>query len=384
MNVDEKCVGHFTGKPAPPAPPPDDECDSLAESLPEACRVYTSFIIPFSLAYTSSAEFKTNFCDGPCSEVVYEYFVECDKIKDDSDNDAVYLDFLCSVNDRNIPCAGILSDTSLTNTLEGACDETTDTMCSEECSRQLVLPSQTWSCCLFTFTAFDYNVTYVSDIVEECGLDVERKVCIGGLSGKPVAAPGQPTAPTIPDSCTNLRDAISDDCADFSDPSLIVGKAFSDPSEFLTAFCQKQCAKQVFDFVSCVNKTEATQIDFLCSESSSGTDCALLTTNEAFNSAVEGVCKDATDKQCSLQCQQTIRGVSEAFGCCLYSYTALDTNVTYTNALYAQCGVDNPGLCTGGISNEELNAPGSETESGAVSNTFTAILLLICALATLV
>ena len=60
-----------------------------------------------------------------------------------------------------------------------------------------------------------------------------------------------------------------------------------------------------------------------------------------------------------------------------HNYYALNTNVTYTNGLYAQCGADNPGLCTGGISNAEINAPGSEVKKGAAYSVFSSIVLLI-------
>ena len=94
----------------------------------------------------------------------------------------------------------------------------------------------------------------------------------------------------------------------------------------------------------------------------------------------DGVCKDATDKQCSQLCQTAFKELNKVYGCCLFSYIALDTNVTYSNHLWGQCGVDNPGLCDGGISNAPISTPGSEAKGAALGTVFSSIFLLIPAL----
>ena len=158
--------------------------------------------------------------------------------------------------------------------------------------------------------------------------------------------------------------------------------AYSDPDGFQDSFCNADCAKPVYDYINeCVNSTEAVYIDFLCSQTPSGTQCVNILRDQSLDTVLDGVCRDATDKQCSRDCQVAVEAFAKSYGCCFFTFSALDTNVTYTNGLYAQCGADNPGLCTGGITNAAINAPEGEVEDATVGTIFRSTLLLILCLA---
>ena len=376
VNLQGNCDGAFSGEPAPP-PVIEDQCDFLQLELPAECRRYSNIEVLSIQAYINSTE-TIKFCDGPCSKPVYNYFVNCDRTR--GGNNATYLDFLCSENDNGDRCAKLFADTGLFDVLDKNCEETTDTFCSQDCSEGLKMPFQMWGCCLFTFGAIDDNVTYVTGIVDQCNLVGKAEVCIGGLSDKPIDAPGQQMTddPTV---CNKLADAISTDCQRVSTYELVLSSAFIDPGNFLEDFCDSECATPVYAYINeCVNKTKAAFIDFLCSESSSGTDCSNILADSELENAIDGVCKDATDKQCSQDCKDEFQGFSKDYGCCLFTYSALDTNVSFSRGLWNQCEGDNAGLCTGGISNAAVKAPGSEVEDAALNTAVSSILVVATAL----
>ena len=371
IDIVDTCIGHFSGQPAPPPSPPEGDCALLQQSLPAECRAYTSADSLFIQAYANPASFKQNFCSSSCGRLVYGYFVQCDRMT--GSHNASFVDFLCSRNQRGDVCARMYSDLQF-DRLGDTCSDANDRSCSQECSNNLRQAFQYFQCCVYTFLALEYNATFLSDTLEECKVDMAGGVCVGGLSGEPVVVPGQPSTPSQPTAaptsaqCGSLYNAIPAKCQHASNINSLFSAAYSNASRFQTEFCKSECAKPVYSYMSeCVNKTDAAYIDFLCSKTSSGTDCLNIISDDQLDTAIEeGVCKDATDKQCSRECQVTIQGFSKVYGCCLFSYSALNTNVTYSNGLFDKCGVDNAGLCTGGITNAAINAPGAPTsESGA-------------------
>ena len=176
--------------------------------------------------------------------------------------------------------------------------------------------------------------------MEECNLEVlDAEVCIGGISRQPVAVPSQPTVPPTVATCNSQYEAIPEGCGDVFSYLPLANRAYTDPV------------------------------------------CARLVSDPTFLAAVDGTCKDISDKQCSQLCQTAYQGFDKAYGCCLYTYSALDSNVTYSRALSAQCGVDDPDLCDGGISNAPISAPGSDVESAALATVlYSSIPLLLPAL----
>ena len=187
LEPSETCIGAFSDERITPQSGGDRSCEDLLDDLPVQCRDYTSADLLLSHAYTDPVTFTRNFCNGDCSEAIYKYFVECDKIT--SNNNAANVDFLCTNNTNNDPCIGIYTDQTLFNVFEDSCYDTSPTSCSDTCSSALVERFDYWGCCLFTFTALQDNVTFVEAIIEECKLETDTtKLCIGGLSGKPIAA----------------------------------------------------------------------------------------------------------------------------------------------------------------------------------------------------
>ena len=187
LEASETCVGAFSDEPIVPRPDGDDDCRDLQQSVPDVCLEYTSFDFIFIQASRNPEQFYEDFCNGGCSEVIYEYFLECD-VFTFSDN-AAYVDFLCSKNSEGVPCVGIISNLSLFDEIDSACQDISEMFCSRECSSALQEPVSVWGCCLFTLHALGNSVTYVEDIVDECGLGSDESIlCIGGISGEPVAA----------------------------------------------------------------------------------------------------------------------------------------------------------------------------------------------------
>ena len=187
LEPSETCIGAFSDEPITPQSGGDRSCEDLLDDLPVQCRDYTSADLLLSHAYTDPVTFTRNVCNGDCSEAIYKYFVECDKIT--SNNNAANVDFLCTNNTNNDPCIGIYTDQTLFNVFDDLCYYTSPTYCSDACSSALVSQFDYWGCCLFTFMALQDNVTFVEAIIEQCKLETDTtKLCIGGLSGKPIAA----------------------------------------------------------------------------------------------------------------------------------------------------------------------------------------------------
>ena len=352
------CDGHFSGRPAPP-PPEEDECSVLEQNLPPECAGYSSPEVLVSLAYFNPFLYQGKFCRGPCGRPVYDYLTKCDMMRGSAN--ASLIDLLCSQNSKEASCAGILSDPR-SDVIDKSCSDTAKGMCSTQCSKVLQQLSQTWGCCLFSLVVIDTNISSeAASVMDNCRDHLNSDVCIGGLSGQPVVpVPAEPSVGPTSDRCSTLHEAIPAKCGEISSFNSLLLFASERTDEFYRRFCKSDCAKPVYSYIECLNSTEATYTDFLCSETSSETHCADLAAHKSFEAVVrDGVCKDATDKQCSQLCQTAFKGFNKVYGCCLFSYIALDTNVTYSNDLWAQCGVDNPGLCDGGISNAPISAPDS-------------------------
>ena len=56
-----------------------------------------------------------------------------------------------------------------------------------------------------------------------------------------------------------------------------------------------------------------------------------------------------------------------------YTFFAHESNVTFTNDLWSECGADNPGLCVGALSGERIGVPGSDA-STVVSSVFATLI----------
>ena len=165
--------------------------------------------------------------------------------------------------------------------------------------------------------------------------------------------------------CIKLFDTIPITCGKLSTYNGALSLAFNNSDSFLSMFCESNCARPVYEYTSqCVSIFDAYTLDFLCSKSGSGTLCAnILSDGETFTQETSDVCADVSDEQCSRECQVAFQGFDKVYGCCFFWYSSIADNITYAAALYSACGVNNPGLCTGGITGEFTSTPGTITPS---------------------
>ena len=139
--------------------PKDDLCDVLERNIAVECTDYASADYLYDQALSDPVHFKQSICASSCSWPVYEYYSQCN-VKNGREN-ASYFDFLCSKTNIGTPCAGIYSDPQVFYALDHACSRNTHKYCPPECSTALLLPLETWRCCLFTLEAFNHNFNYV-------------------------------------------------------------------------------------------------------------------------------------------------------------------------------------------------------------------------------
>ena len=370
------CVGGVSGQTLQFATPAvDPECEEFVDDVDESCR-YLLSQDPTVLAISD----LDGLCGNKCGPELYQFYRDCDGRTEG--NSSIYSDVLCARNSENKRCGELLFSFDMLNF--EACDGLPFT-CPAECSTAFQQGQATFGCCLSSFFQLfsgEDTSLYTQIVSTVCKVEVSSN-CLGGFSGKPAPPPAaEPTEKPTSARCSSLLNAIPATCQDVSTKDLIFVSAFSNPAGFQESFCNGDCAKPVYEYINeCVNSTDAANIDFLCSQTPSGTQCVNILRDQSLDTVLDGVCRDATDKQCSRSCQVAVEGFAKTYGCCLFTYSALDTNVTYTNGLYAQCGADHPGLCTGGITNAAINAPGNEVEDAAVGTIFSTTLLLTLFLA---
>ena len=182
----DTCVGAFTDEPIVPGG--DDVCQSLQATLPSQCRSDVSLDTLFALALENHV-LLTDFCNSECGREVYDYHLQCDKIR--GSNDAARVDFLCAQNDGGANCTEMFSDSSVQAaflTPDAVCDDASDAFCSDECSSILQQASRTWGCCLFTFGAVSDSIADAEGVVEKCKIPGNPRLCVGAFSGEPIAA----------------------------------------------------------------------------------------------------------------------------------------------------------------------------------------------------
>ena len=369
------CFGRFTDQLILPPSDSNDDCNLLQQGLPPQCLGVVSLDTLISQATVDPDMFRTNFCNSECGEAVYYYHLRCDRIS--GSRIAAMVDFLCAQNDDGATCAGIISDPSVQVVYSPMCADVSDTFCSDQCSTVLQEPSRTWGCCLFTLTAFDDDITYIEGIVEQCKLPEDQAhVCDGAFSGEPVAVPGVET------TCDMLTRAIPDHCIQYL--SDITTLASSNPDEILSGFCKSECANQLYNYFSkCyiqegAGKTTAAYLDLFCSEDRGGADCVKMLTDSNFQSTFENECATLeTAPVCSPECSRSFVELSDDWGCCFYSFTSLESNVTYSDLVWSQCGARIPGLCQGALSGSTIDAPGSD---GVAANVVSSLMPVIALL----
>ena len=369
------CVGGATGQTLQLPAPYNPECEEFVEDVDESCRYLLAEDIT-SIAFVNPEA----VCGDECGPQVYQFFQNCDETT--GTYNTTITDIFCAINSKGKRCGSLFLN--ITHIWEACRHDIFNNTCTADCKTTLRVALPVFGCCLPTITQSFVNGAGII-LSALCGLEHFRN-CIGHFSGEPVPPPVvEPTVgPTTSNRCHGLRSAIPDACQELSTVESIAYSALSD-DDFVNKFCKSNCAKPVYDYiVECGNRTDGTYVDFLCSQSSTGTECRTIFRNEALDAVEEGVCKDASDKQCSRQCSVALGGFNKQYSCCFFTYWALETNVSYANALWARCQVQgNPRLCTGGISKSTIDAPGggSKHDTSAATVTFSSALILIISFA---
>ena len=320
------CVGGVSGQTLQfPTPAVDPECEEFVDDVDESCH-YLLGDDPTILDITDI----DGFCGNECEPDIYQFNRDCDE--QTGGNASVFSDVLCARNSENKWCDEFLMEFFMLGF--EACVDIGNT-CPENCSTALQKGHATFDCCLPSLLEllFGANITEYAPIL--CKIEINSK-CLGGFSGKlgpPQATELRPTPlpatePTRPASsateptekptsmrCGSLFNAIPAMCQNMSSFHSI-----SNLDGFNDRFCKGNCAKPVFEHINeCVNTTNAAYIDFLCSQTPSGTQCVNILSDKTLDIVFDGVCRNATDKQCSQQCHVALEGFAKTYGCCLFT-----------------------------------------------------------------
>lgn len=148
----------------------------------------------------------------------------------------------------------------------------------------------------------------------------------------------------------------------------------NDFEHFNDIICSEKCGRPVYDLVVECYEEDITGIvwDLFCANNDKGVLCydtidGLL--QDALDELLDA-CQNATSEYCSTDCIVDLEQSSIVTGCCLYSYEAIESGLDETRDMWTACGVEIPGLCIGGLTNEEVDVPGRQREqvqAGAAS-----------------
>ena len=324
-------------------------CDDLRDAIPDGCD--TNPLSLENLIYSNPDSFLSDFCESDCAKPVYEYFADCNDI-----GFANFLDLSCTKNSEDTNCVKLYTDNNLITVSQGVCVEVSEEQCSSECSSALQDLSMEWGCCVYTYSIIVTNITFTNGVWSQCGASVPG-VCEGALSGERTDVPGSEG-----DACVDLRDAIPDGCD--TDQLSLENLIYSNPDRFLSDFCESDCAKPVYDyFVECKDIGSPNILDLSCTKNSEETNCVKLYTDDNFIAVSQGICVEVSEEQCSAECSGALQDLSMEWGCCVYTYSIIETNITFTNGVWSQCGASVPGVCEGALSGERTDVPGSEGDA---------------------
>ena len=109
-------------------------------------------------------------------------------------------------------------------------------------------------------------------------------------------------------------------------------------------------------------------MDFLYAKNTAGAECAgllsnvslIVTLGTTYEATTDTVCTDDCSDSCSDTCSIALQKSSGDWGCCVYTFHALNTNATFDDDVYDRCKVESPGLCEGALSGALISAPDIE------------------------
>ena len=163
-----------------------------------------------------------------------------------------------------------------------------------------------------------------------------------------------------------------------------------DLEKFNSVICSDECGRKFYDLVvDCYEQDiTATVWDVLCAENSKGLLCYNAIDDLVRDSLGDllDTCNNATSDYCPEDCVADLERSDAVTGCCLYSYESVELGFDETQDMWTACGVEIPGLCTGGLTDDIISLPNGETqtqEDGAVTAAGSIAVLVAALLATL-
>lgn len=116
---------------------------------------------------------------------------------------------------------------------------------------------------------------------------------------------------------------------------------------FLSLLCSDSCAQSYYDLLVKCKPEYASSWELLCSKNEDGSLC-IYALNDTLNNA-EGVlldaCRTPPTTSCSVSCKKELVDNGNESGCCLYTFSVLVSGLQETDAIWAACNVDSPGVC---------------------------------------
>ena len=357
------CDGGVTGEPLQffEEPAIDPRCEDLVDSVPENCR---------NLLFPNIEEeaffFLDQLCSGDCADHVYQFNRQCDART--GEYNSTVLDLYCarSGNAANERCGDAIfsffAATLGVNPL-AACDVDDDSEgCPVACRNAITQAQTDLGCCLTTILKLESEESGADLLLPFCGVD-SVSACVGAFTDEPIVPP-----PSGGDGdCQSLQEDLPPQCQAYASIDTVVGEAFNNPDQFCTSFCNSECGKAVYKYhLQCdriTGTSNAATVDFVCAQNDGGLTCAGVYSDPSVLGIFTPVCQDISGTFCSDACSSVLQEPSRTWGCCLFTLTAFDDNVTYVEGIVEQCKIpkDQAHVCDGGFSGEPIDAPGVET-----------------------
>ena len=354
LGEQDLCDGGVTGAPLQffEAPEVDPRCEDLVVSVPETCR------------YLISSTYSEDICDDNCAPDIYQFIRQCDAIT--GEYNSTVIDFYCARNDAGQRCGDVVFDAYKGNKDPfEACYGDDDGICPEACLSAITQAQTELGCCLITFFQVVAEEPEASLLFPLCGLE-GGDTCVGHFSNESIGPP--PSGGD--DDCQSLQAALLPQCQGFVSVDLLFSQATVNQNTFITDFCNSECGEAVYKYHLLCDRisgsNDAAVVDFLCSQNGDGAACAGVISDPsvlAIMSTPE--CKDLSDEFCSDECSSFLQQPSRTWGCCLFTFGAVISNITYVEGVAEQCKQPgNSNLCVGAFSGKPVAADPGDDKDG--------------------
>ena len=301
----------------------DDECKELVSDVPERCR----YLLGGALLVSYGLDV---LCDGYCSNAVYQFYSRCDEVTE-QDNSTL-LDFLCAKNNNNVTRCGdeIIAEFSAGNPLD-ACGDFNES-CPVECTNAFQQLQSNTGCCFYTYMAIEGSPTNARNIFQLCGVET-GVYCTGHFTNETIVPPDVGGGDK---ACQHLTQKLRSDCLSYTSIETLISRGYVNP-DFISNFCNSVCAMPVYGyFQECDLITRchnAPYVDFLCAKNTADTDCVGILSDTSLFAVFDTTCEATTDKLCTDDCSDALQQPATDWGCCLFTFTALNDNITYTEGI---------------------------------------------------